>query len=469
MQYEYDLIVVGSGPAGSRAAIQGVKLGKRVALIEQHGFEGGNYLHNGTVPSKTLREAVLKLTGRSSILSSAASSCDAGMAPGECDGIGFDDLEREIRSVIEYEVDIVRDQLERNQVVVLAGKAQLLDRHCVEVSNPDGSSQQISADHIVLATGSVPRNPDDVPIDNEVIFDSTGLLQAGRIPRSMIVIGGGVIGTEYASIFAHLGVRVQLLDRGERPLRFLDAEIGDMLLELLAKQGMEFIPDQSVERIYRDGDQGVVETDSGQYRADLVLYALGRTANIEGLGLENVGIECNQYGYIAANDFCQTSAPNIYAVGDVIGWPSLASTSAVQGQKTVAQMFKASAYRFPDRFPFGIYTIPEISMIGMSSEECHQKGYASATGRAYYRELPRGIIAGDIGGMLKLVFHRDTCEILGVHIIGTGATDLIHTGYLAMEHRLKLDDFTHIVFNTPTFSEAYRVAAFNGKKELGTS
>ncbi|MBB5021641.1 Si-specific NAD(P)(+) transhydrogenase [Desulfurispira natronophila] len=469
MSYQYDLIVIGSGPAGLNAALEAIKQDKRVLVIEERGFEGGNYLHNGTIPSKTLREAVLRLTGKGSALASASlttqQQCQAEKSLDPCQEITFADLEREVLSVIGYQLHSLQTNLSHMGIDTLSGAARFINAHTLEVRDQK-QRRAVTGDIILVATGSRPRTPSNVPIDNEVIFESTGLLRAGRIPKKMIVVGGGVIGTEYATIFAALGTQVQLLDRNERPLQFLDDEVCQLLTEIMAENGVEFVPGQNITAIRREGDEGVVQTDTGAYHADLVLYALGRTANTETLDLANANLSLNDWGYIPVNNLYQTATPNIFAVGDVIGWPSLASTSALQGQMAVRHAFRIPTSPFPELFPFGVYTIPEISMVGKTSQECEAKGYQHASGRARFGQMPRGIISNDLQGMVKLNFHQETGELLGVHIIGTSATEIIHTGYLAIMGRKRVDEFPAMVFNTPTFSEGYRIAALDGMCNL---
>lgn len=464
MAYQYDLIVIGSGPAGLNAALEAVKLGKKILVVEEMGFEGGNYLHNGTIPSKTLREAVLKLTGKGSILTSTLSvqeQCAQEPSLDHCQQVSFEDLEREVSSVIRFGLTNITRQLSALGVEVLTGSARFINAHTLEVRGPQQRSA-VTGDTILIATGSRPRTPQDIPIDNEVIFESTGLLRAGRIPKTMIVIGGGVIGTEYATIFAALGTKVLLLDRNQRPLQFLDEEIGETLTSIMGENGVGFAHAEQIVSVRRDGDTGIVQTEHQTYQADLVLYALGRVANTESLKLENAGIALNDRGYIPVNDLYQTEVRHIFATGDVIGWPSLASTSALQGQMAVRFAFRTPTTPFPTVFPYGVYTIPEISMVGMTTQECVARGFQYNCGRVRFSDLPRGIISSDIQGMLKILFHQDTGEILGVHVIGTAATEIIHTGYMAILANKKIDHFPAMVFNTPTFSEAYRIAAIDG-------
>jgi NAD(P) transhydrogenase len=341
----------------------------------------------------------------------------------------------------------------------------------VEVTNPKGEvTHQILGDHFLIATGSNPRNPEGVPFDGEVILDSTSLLTINEVPKSMLVLGGGVIGAEYASFFSALDCEVTVIDRKDHMLPFIDSEIGIHLQMALTDLGLKFVGRKTPIMFERIDNRAVVTCDDGTVlEADVLLYALGRVANVSGLEIENAGIFVNDRGYIPVNALFQTSQPHIYAAGDVIGGPSLSSTSMEQGRLAVRHAFGESTHYFPSLFPYGIYTIPEISSVGMTEEELKKLGYRYEVGRSYYYELARAHIAGGNVGMFKILFHRDTREILGVHVIGRGATEVIHIGMVAMTFNAKVDYFIDQVFNYPTFAEGYRTAALNGINKLSKS
>jgi NAD(P) transhydrogenase len=321
--------------------------------------------------------------------------------------------------------------------------------------------------NILIATGSKPRNPIYVPFDDQVILDSTRLLSIDKVPKSMLVLGGGIIGSEYASFFAALGTEVTLIDKKAHILPYLDNEIGHHLQMALTGIGLKFLPNREIETIEKVGEQGVVKLkDGSQLSADVVLYALGRVADVDALHIENIGIELTPDGYIPVNSLFQTAVPNIYAVGDVIGSPALASTSMEQGRLAARHAFGAIVHHFPVFYPIGIYTIPEISSCGYTEEELKALGYHYEVGRAYYYEIARSHIAGAQPGMFKILFHAETLEILGIHIIGRTATELIHIGQVAMTFHAHLDYFIEQVFNYPTYSEGYRIAALNGINKI---
>lgn len=459
----YDFIVIGSGPAGLAAAMTASKAGKKVMVLEKEGSLGGVCVNTGTFPSKTLREAVLFLTGHLKRKSFEKDSCSIKDAE-----ISMKSLKQRLHHVRIEEHAIISAQLERNGIDIIRGNAAFYDSHTIIVERVgDGSSTMVHGDKIIIATGSHPRNPSDVPFDHKIIVDSTSILEIEKIPASMIILGGGVIGSEYATIFAALGVKVTLLDRGDRMLRFLDREISKELMKNLPGGNVEYIGkcgNFTIERT-ETGAKVAVE-EKGSFEADCLFFALGREANTDSLQIERAGIKLNEYHYIAVNELYQTSVTHIYAVGDVIGWPSLAATSIVQGRLAALNGLKKGVENFPRIFPFGIYTIPEISYVGITEEEAIEKDYKVVIGRCMYQELPRGQISGECDGMLKMIVHQDTREILGVHIIGGGATEIIHIAQMALFHNAKIDTFIDNIFNYPTYSEALKIAALSAANHI---
>lgn len=454
---DVDLAVIGSGPAGQKGAIQAAKLGKQVALIERE-ICGGYCLNSGTIPSKSLREAIIDLT-RYNERSFYGSSCLREVAIG--------DLNFRLNTVLEGERAILLRQFKKNNIHYLQGEAHFASSSQLLVVG-NGKKWQLHAKKVMIATGSRPRNPMHVPFDKEVILDSNRLLAIERVPKTMVVLGGGVIGAEYASFFAALGTKVTVLDKKERLLPALDAEIGRHLQVGLKDIGMEFVPGKTPREIKRVGRTAQVLCEDGSiYSADVLLYALGREANVEGLCIERAGVELNERGYIPVNAFFQTNVEHIYAAGDVIGYPALASTSMEQGRLAVRHAFGAATHHFPAFFPLGIYTIPEISCCGYSEEELKVKGENYEIGRAYYYEIARSHITGSSHlGLFKILFHKETLEVLGIHILGRNATEVIHIGQVAMSFGAKLDYFVDQVFNYPTFAEGYRIAALNGLNKV---
>ncbi|MBW2658361.1 MAG: Si-specific NAD(P)(+) transhydrogenase [Deltaproteobacteria bacterium] len=460
---EYDFIIIGTGPAGLAAAMTAVKSNKRVLVLEKEGSLGGVCVNTGTFPSKTLREAVLHLTGhlkRKVFEDDYCSTRDA--------EISMEKLKQRLHNVRSEEHNIINSQLQRNGIDMIRGSAAFLDSNTLSVSQVESDKTiRVRGDRILIATGSHPRNPADIPFDHKVIVDSTSILNIETIPDTLIILGGGVIGSEYATIFAALGVKVTLLDRGERLLKFLDREISEHLIENFPRGNIDYISncgDFKIERA-EDGAQ-LTLADGTVIPADCLFFALGREANTESLNIEKGCVKLNKYHYIEVNDLYQTSNPHIYAVGDVIGWPSLAATSIIQGRLAALNALKIRAEAFPRIFPFGIYTIPEISYIGITEEEAKEKDYKIVIGRCMYRELPRGQISGESEGMLKMIVHSDTREILGVHILGGGATEIIHIAQMALLHNAKIDIFIDSIFNYPTYSEALKIAALSASNQL---
>lgn len=454
------MVVIGSGPAGQKAAIQAAKFGKNVVVVEKDKEPGGASLNSGTIPSKSLREAILDLTrfhdrtlyGKDSLKNDVA--------------IG--DLTYRLHKVLADERVLLLKQFSQNNIHLVFGIAHFVNKHQMIISDDSGSEiYQINADIIMIATGSSPRDPSNVPFDGKVILDSTGLLHFSEVPKSMVVLGGGIIGSEYASFFSALGTDVTVIDKKERMLGLLDAEIGAHLQKSLVDIGLKFVGSKEFDKIERVGNQGVVTCKDGfTITADTVLYALGRSANVASLKIQNVGIELTKDGHIPVNSLFQTVVPNIYAVGDVIGAPALASTSMEQGRLAARQAFGAAAHTFPTLYPIGIYTIPEISSVGYTEEQLQALGFHYEVGRAYYYEIARGHISGSLRGLFKILFHADTLEILGIHIIGRSATEVIHIGQVAMSFNAHLDYFIEHIFNYPTFAEGYRIAAFNGINKI---
>lgn len=460
---QYDFIIIGTGPAGFSAAMTAAKCSRKVLVLEKEGSLGGVCVNTGTFPSKTLREAVLHLTGhlRRHIFEEDACTPVGG-------DISMDKLKKRLQYVRLKEHAIIDHQFERNGVRLVRGSAQFIDNHTIMVDRIGGDGPLVArGEFIIIATGSRPRNPPEIPFDGERIVDSRSILDMSTIPASMLILGGGVIGSEYATIFAALGVKVTLLDKGSRLLKFIDKEITDQL--------QHHFPNGNVECIHNCGDfeidiedrKAKITLDSGAvYRADTLFFALGREANIRDLHIENTDINVNERHYIAVNDLYQTSVDHVYAVGDVVGWPSLAATSIIQGRLAALNAMHKRSEGFPRIFPVGIYTIPEISYVGLTEEEVIQKDYKYVVGHCPYEELPRGQISGESEGMLKMLVHKDTREILGVHIFGGGATEIIHIALMALCHNAKIDLFIENIFNYPTYSEALKIAALSAFNKI---
>lgn len=455
-----DLVVIGSGPAGQKAAIQGTKLGKKVVVIEKDPFPGGACLYSGTIPSKTLREAIVDLTDFNNRNFYGQNH--------PIHEVTISDLNFRLHKVIEEEKNMVIRQFKRNNVQLVTGTARFENPHQLIVMDEEFRIRyQVKGDYIIVATGSKPRHPIEVVFDNEVIVDSSSLLKLGIVPKTMLVLGGGVIGSEYASFFAALGTQVTIVDKRDHILPSLDGEIGMHLQTALSEIGLKMLANKEPEKIWREDKKGVVRfTDGTTAEAEIVLYALGRQANVDALQLQNVGIALNSKGYIPVNALFQTEVSHIYAVGDVIGGPCLGSTSMEQGRLAARHPFGAQTHHFPSIYPMGIYSIPEISTCGYTEENLKEMGFRYEIGRAYYYEIARGHIDGSNVGMFKLLFHADTLELLGIHVIGRGATEVIHIGQVAMNFHAHIDFFIDQIFNYPTYAEGYRVAALNGLNKI---
>ena len=460
-RYDYDMVIIGSGPAGHRAAIQTAKLGKRVAVIEKKTLIGGVSVNTGTIPSKTLREAVLHLSGfRQRSIYGASYTVKQNITMG--------DLLLRADHVIRHEIEISRHQLQRNGVELFAGIATLVNEHTVHLHFVDKKGEdEITARHIMIAVGTTVVKPPHIPFDGETIFTSDGLLKLDRLPRTLTVVGGGVIGCEYACMFATLGTRVTLVEMNDRLLDFVDHEIVDALVYHMRQQRVTLRLGENVRMIEhcetRYGHGVKTSLESGkEIVTDKALYAIGRQGATGSLGLETIGIVPDKRGRIKVNEHYQTAIPTIYAVGDVVGFPSLASTSMEQGRMAACHAFGMEHQSIPELFPYGIYAIPEISTVGANEEELTRAGIPYEIGKAYYKEIARGQIIGDTIGMLKLVFHRENHKLLGVHIIGEGASELIHIGQTVMAFGGTVDYFINTVFNYPTLAECYKTAAFDG-------
>jgi NAD(P) transhydrogenase len=452
----YDLIVIGSGPAGQRAAIYGAKLGKKVALVEMREVVGGACINTGTIPSKTMREAVLHLSGYNykSIY---------GMNYRVKERITMADLAFRVQHVIKTEVDVIQAQLSRNNIEMLTGAASFVDPTHIKVTNSRGSAVYETAS-VLIGTGTKPAASATVPINGTTIINSDLVLNLVDLPKTMIIVGGGVIGVEYCCMFAALGVRVTLIERRPRLLEFADQEIIEALSYHLRDARVTMRLNEEVASV-EESEGGVTANleSKKKIQGDALLYAVGRQGNVDELELANAGIEADGRGRIPVDKDFRTKVPNIYAVGDVIGFPSLASVSMEQGRIAAARAFcDDSIFSNPSFYPYGIWTIPEISFLGKTEEQLTEEDVPYEVGVAYYREIARGQIRGDTTGRLKLIFHRETRALLGVHIIGEGASELVHIGQAVMALGGKLDYFVDTVFNYPTLAECYKVAAFNG-------
>jgi NAD(P) transhydrogenase len=455
----FDLIVIGSGPAGQKGAIAAAKLGKRVAIVDRREMIGGMSLHIGTIPSKTVREAVLYLTG---YRQRAFYGRDYKLK----EEISVADLAERVNTVVAREMAVIRDQLSRNGVAVINGIARFTGPHTLEVEGEE-RTQTLEADYVLIACGSRAARPPEIPFGNGVM-DTDQLGQSSGIPHDLIVVGAGVIGLEYASMLAALGVKVTVIDQRPAILDFVDHEIAEALSYHLRRQEAVFRLGEKVTTI-RVGERGQVQVglESGKrLHAGGLLYAAGRQANTDLLNLAAAGLEPDERGRISVNEFFQSSVAHIFAAGDCIGFPALAATSMEQGRLAAHCMFGQPTGKRLSLLPYGIYTIPEISMVGRTEQELTSAGIPYETGVARYEEIAKGQIVGDETGMLKILFHPDTLKVLGVHAIGESATEIIHIGQMLLALGGTIEFLRDSVFNYPTFAEAYKVAALNGLNKL---
>ncbi|HKN46415.1 MAG TPA: Si-specific NAD(P)(+) transhydrogenase [Candidatus Polarisedimenticolia bacterium] len=458
---EFDLFVIGTGPAGQRAAIQAAKLGKRVGISERREVVGGVSINTGTIPSKTFREAVLYLTGYQQ---RGLYGADSALR----EKVTMADLLYRCDHVIQREIEVIRDQMRRNGVTLIAGTASFVDPHTLKVEGAKGTTD-VRAKVVVIASGTEPAVPKTVPIDRETIITSDDILHLKELPRTLTVVGAGVVGTEYASIFAAVGVEVTLVDKRPRLLEFVDAEIIESLSYQMRNMNCIFRLNEEVASVAVDRPRRALATlKSGKtIVSELLLYSIGRVGATAALNLGAAGIAPDERGRLRVNAAFQTSQPHIYAVGDIIGFPALASTSMEQGRLAACHAFGISCTSFPHLFPYGIYSVPEISFVGRNEQELTEAGVPYEIGLARYREIARGAILGDDSGLLKLLFHLETRRLLGVHIIGTGATELVHIGQAVLAFEGTIDYFVNNVFNYPTFAECYKVAALDGYNKVG--
>ena len=458
---EYDLLVIGSGPAGQKGAICAAKMRKKVAIIDRKRFIGGVCVHTGTIPSKTLREAVLYLSGfrqrtfygRGYVLK---------------DRISMSDLIFRAQSVMAREIEVIKAQLRRNNVTTLEGDARFTDPHTVEVKNEEGT-HLVRGQYVLVACGTRPAHSPDIPIDGKRIFDSDQLHSLEDVPRDLIIVGAGIIGLEYASMFATLGVKVTLLDQRPALLDFADHEIIESLCFQLRQLGTVFRLGEKVVSVGFDEERDRVfaKLESGKtVHGQGLLYTIGRQANGDQVNIEAAGFSSDARGKLMVNEHFQTAVPHIYAAGDVIGFPALASTSMEQGRLASCHMFGKPGKMPPNLIPYGIYTIPEISMVGHTEEQLTREKIPYEVGLAHYAELAKGQMLGDDQGLLKLLFDPDSLKLLGVHVIGDRAAEIVHIGQVVLTMGGTIEYFRDTVFNYPTLAEAYKVAALDGLNKL---
>jgi len=458
--HDFDVLVLGSGPGGQKAAIATAKLGKRAAVVERRDMIGGVCINTGTIPSKTLREAVLYLTGLNQREMYGASYRVK-------EDITVADLLSRTQHVIGREIEVIRSQLARNRVALLPGMGRFVDEHTIDVVDGTGRETKVTADNIVIATGTQPARPSTVEFDERTVIDSDGILALERVPQSMIVVGAGVIGIEYASMFAALGCKVTVVEARERMLEFCDVEVVEALKYHLRDLAVTFRFRETVAAVERHAHGAIAVLESGKkIPAEVVMYSAGRQGMTSGLALENAGLAADNRGRVPVDEYFRTAKPHIYAVGDVIGFPALAATSMEQGRLAAYHACGEPVAAMSTQQPIGIYTIPEISFIGKTEDELTAERIPFEVGVSRYRELARGQIIGDSYGVLKLLVSPEDRTLLGVHVFGTGATELVHIGQAVMGCGGTVDYLVDAVFNYPTLAESYKVAALDATNRM---
>ena len=458
---DYDLVVVGSGPAGQKAAIQGAKLGKNIALVERHVALGGACVNTGTIPSKTIREAILYLTGLNQ-------RAIYGQSYRLKDAVSIEDISLRTRHVVEREREIIRDQLLRNRVTILDGCARFVDPHTLAIDGRDGAERRVSAESIVIATGSKPAHPPEIEFNATTILDSDDIvLKLSELPATIVIVGAGVIGIEFASMFAALGSKVTVVDARDGMLDFCDHEITEALRYHLRELNVVFRFGERVVKVEARGNGTLTSLESGKLiPGDVVFYSAGRQGAVADLDLSNAGLEADSRGRINVDERYRTAVPHIYAIGDVIGFPSLASSSAEQGRLAACDIFGLPTSAGEAPLPIGIFSIPEISYVGKTEAELTEAMIPYEVGIAHYRELARGQILGESHGLVKLLVSPEDRTLLGVHAFGAGATEVVHIGQAVMGLGGTIDYLVDSVFNYPTFAEAYKVAALDALNKL---
>ena len=458
---DYDLVVIGSGPAGQKAAIQGAKLEKNIALVERHVSLGGACVNTGTIPSKTIREAILYLTGLNQ-------RAIYGQSYRLKDAVSIEDIALRTRHVVEREREIIRDQLLRNHVAILDGCARFVDQHTLVIDGRDGAERRVTADSIVIATGSRPAHPPEIEFNGTTILDSDDIvLKLAQLPATIVIVGAGVIGIEFASMFAALGSKVTVVDAREGMLDFCDHEITEALRYHLRELNVVFRFGERVVKVEARGHGTLTSLESGKLiPGDVVFYSAGRQGAVTDLDLSNAGLEADSRGRISVDERYRTAVPHIYAIGDVIGFPSLASSSAEQGRLAACDIFGVPTSAGEAPLPIGIFSIPEISYVGKTEAELTEAMIPYEIGIAHYRELARGQILGESHGLVKLLVSPEDRTLLGVHAFGAGATEVVHIGQAVMGLGGTIDYLVDSVFNYPTFAEAYKVAALDALNKL---
>ncbi len=462
MIHNFDVVVLGTGPAGEGAAINACKAGKKVAVVENRGVVGGGCTHLGTIPSKALRHSVMQIM--------EFNTNPMFRAIGEPRWFSFPDVLKNAQRIIDRQVNSRTGYYARNRIAVFFGQGRFIDDHTIEVSCNSGSIERLIAKEIIIATGSRPYRPSDVDFNHPRIYDSDTILKLNHTPRRLIIYGAGVIGCEYASIFSGLGVLVDLIDNRDRLLSYLDEEISDSLSYHFSNSNVMIRHNEEYEKIEGIEHGVILHLKSGKkIKADALLWSNGRTGNTDGLGLENIGLQANSRGQIHVDEYYRTEISHIYGVGDVIGWPSLASAAYDQGRSAASNIADQGSGRYVDDVPTGIYTIPEISSVGKTEQDLTKEKVPYEVGKAFFKSMARAQIANQTAGVLKILFHRDTLQILGVHCFGYQASEIVHIGQAIMNQPGEENNIRYFInntFNYPTMAEAYRVAAFDGLNRL---